>query len=170
MTLEGNATGSIADCRFAENQAHKNGASAYLQDSAFSVQQCRFTTGSAKHGGGIYAQNSRVSIEKTSASDLSARENGAFIAAEAKSSVIMAGNLVSTATSRRGGAVFLSDSDLKARDTHISQCIAETYGGAISGSFSSRFLCRDCVLENNNAEHGGAISFEYSVTNRSLYS
>ena len=138
ICLLSNSSGNITDCQFAKNSASTSGGAAYVKDSVLSVQKSSFVNGSAAQGGAIHSFFSNISIWKTDASGQSASE--------------------------LGGAIYFSKSVFKINNVKISECEAESDGGAIMGINSSRLLCSGCILIDNKARRGGAIFFKYNDT------
>ena len=162
MHVKENSLGIITDCQFDKNDASTSGGAAFVRSSALSVQKCRLAGGSATYGGGIHSVSSRVTIWETDAFGQSANEHGGFISAQSGSRVNVTRSSIVATRSRQGGAIFLSGSVFKVNNTRISQCEAESDGGAIMSSDSSRLLCSGCILVENNASRGGAIFLVYN--------
>ena len=135
---------SVKDASHYSSNTAKSGGAVFLEDnSSGNITDCQFDKNTAsRSGGAVYVRGSTLSVNKCTFKDGSADSGGAISAISSD----------------------ISESVVKSNNIKISRCEAETDGGAIMCSSSSKLLCSGCTLVDNKAIRGGAISFQYSDT------
>ena len=116
------------------------------------------TNGSSKYGGLIFARNSTQRVAQAQWYSSMSTAAGGFAAATDGSLIFINDSTLVRGKSKDGGAIWLKNSRLAARNLSIAHCEADDGGGVMGIDFST-FLCADCALHNNTAKerNGGGV-------------
>jgi len=138
-------TVTMADCSFASNQAVYGGGVCFEDFETEQLENCHFFGNTAESGGGLTLIDGAATITGGSVKNNTA--TGAYI-------------------SSYGGGIDCVSTELEIRDCEISVNSAEGdpgFGGGISlDGGPLPHLVSNCLLTNNSADTGGAISCTYS--------
>lgn len=167
--------GAIVGSELGGNQATAgHGGAIYLDNSTMAAQNTTFLNNqAADHGGAIYAQYSSLTIDANlnspAINTLAERHeetlDGSFIQASAcdplsRECSALAGNVADSDANAigSGGAIYLSDSLLTLKQTHLHHNSAYNAGGAIfqTGSSSSSAITNSLIHHNSVAIAFGA--------------
>ena len=159
----------LEDTNAIGNQADGRGGVMYAANSTVIVKHTTAVNSSSKRGGFLFAWNSTLNILQSQFISSVANVYGGFAAASKGSLIFIVDSAVERAKSKNGGAIWLKESHLVARNLSILYGQADESGGGVYGFASSTIFCSDCKLYNNSAKggNGGAIFFdtdlEYSL-------
>ena len=163
LDLRRNATGNLANVTFAGNRAEESGGHCHMKASSLRITSSSLTDGTAERGGSFFLSESTLSLSDLEIADGKASESGGFVSAGERSEMFMEStSMFNGSADVDGGAIALSESDVRAKNLTVSRCTAEKDGGAIAGRSASRILCANCTLHDNRATRGGAIFLEYT--------
>ena len=164
IRVEKNSSGIITDSQFDQNKASRFGGSIYVQDSVLSVQKCVFNEGSAENGGGIYAFTSNVSVEDTFASGLIADKYGGFLSGGTSKIRVKDCSFSENGAAEGGGAIeCYPNCSFTDTGSHYSGNSAE-FGGGIFLARNSSGIITDSQFDQNKASRsGGALRIKGSV-------
>ena len=161
--LRENSTGNLVNVTFAGNRAAESGGHCHMKASSLNVTSSSFADGTAEEGGSFFLSESLLNVSDVEVTDGKASESGGFVSAEKRSVVFVEStSMLNGSADVDGGAIALSESDIRAKDLTVSHCTADMDGGAIVGRSASRILCIGCTLQDNNATRGGAVFLEYA--------
>ena len=164
IRVEKNSSGIITDSQFGQNKASRFGGSIYVQDFVLSVQKCVFNEGSAENGGGIYAFSSNVSVEDTFASGLIADKYGGFLSGGTSKIRVKDCSFSENGAAEGGGAIeCYPNCSFTDTGSHYSGNSAE-FGGGIFLARNSSGIITDSQFDQNKASRsGGSIYVDESV-------
>ena len=163
LDLRRNSTGNLANVTFAGNRAEESGGHCHMKASSLSITSSRFTDGTAEQGGSFFLSESTLSVSDLEIADGKASESGGFVSAGERSVMFVESTwMFNGSADVDGGAIALSESDVRAKNLTVTRCTAEEDGGAIAGRSASRILCANCTLHDDRATRGGAIFLEYT--------
>ena len=163
LDLRRNSTGSLANVTFAGNRAAESGGHCHMKASSLSITSSSLTDGTAERGGSFFLSESMLNISDLEIADGKVSESGGFVSAEKRSVIFVEStSMFNGSADVDGGAIALSESDVRAKNLTASHCTAEKDGGAIAGRSASRILCVNCTMRDNIATRGGAIFLEYT--------
>ena len=113
------------------------------------------------NGGFMRGSHLELRIALSQFSSSNSNTSGGFAAIESSSIFINDSEIVG-GRSKYGGAIWMKNTDMEARNLSISHCRADNSGGGVMSRAHSTFLCADCKFENNSAEkgNGGAVFFD----------
>ena len=178
----------------ANNNSADDGGFMYVEESNVTLENTTANNSRAGYGGFMYVWGSNVTLENTTANNSRAGYGGGFVsglfselrialsqfsssnsniaggfADLESSSIFMNDSEIVCGRSKNGGAIWMGDSNMTARNLSISHCSADNNGGGVMGFAKSAFLCTDCKFENNSAQrgNGGAVFFD-SQPNQTL--
>ena len=163
LDLRRNTTGNLANITFAGNRAAESGGHCHMKASSLSVTSSSLANGTAERGGSFFLSESMLNICDLEIADGKVSESGGYVSAEKRSVIFVEStSMFNGSADVDGGAIALSESDVRAKNMTVSRCTAEEDGGAIAGRSASRILCVNCILQDNRATRGGAIFLEYT--------
>ena len=173
--------------RIEDNSAGGDGGGVWLKHSTIQVKDSLFRNNFAVHGGAVHqssssngtffnatmvkntcsgrggafftVDSSKLSISASTFRGGSAEEYGGFLAAISKSSVDLEHTIMAKGHATNGGAVFLSDSLFEGDHLNITECVADSTGGALffeSMNITMLTVGLDhSIVQNNRARLGG---------------
>ena len=145
-----NSVGRFFNVTFVNNLVDEEGCAIFANNATLIIRNARFRGFGS--GTGPYDEYS-----------------GGFLSATHHSSVLVTYTTMTNGSAELGGAIYLNDSILKAKDLNVSNCTASLSGGAVEAE-DSEFLCTNCLLVSNKAllGSGGAISIARYGRRRSV--
>ena len=154
-----NATLVIEDCTFEDNYSGQGGAIFVIFNATLYVHDTNFTRNRAFQGGAIYSSHqTKAFITSCSLECNSGNDSGGAISSWTNSTLqIRETNFTGNSGSRKGGSLYLFQTE-----SYIVQCVfhrntAEEFGGAVY-IYSSSLEMENTVFTDNNSTDGGAIS------------
>ena len=142
------------------NSALKSGGVIYAEDTRLILKHTDATNNNAMDDGGfVYAKDSTLTIAQSHISLSTSNATGGFASVSGKSSIIVNDTSIVQGRSKKGGAIWMDESHLKAVHLSITRSEAEVDGGGVLGLGSSSILCANCVFQDNSAKqgNGGAV-------------
>ena len=154
---------------FKKNHAGDGGAVEHGEKSAGYFSSVTFEENTALgYGGSVAAEYAKLSFIDSAFRNGAAGLGGSFISLSENCDVHIESTSMTRGSAKRGGAIDVLTSVLKARGLDVSNCSAETHGGALMSTYSA-IVCVDCSLQKNSArETGGGISFEAGEKDKNL--
>ena len=156
---------TISDCSGFKNSALTSGGLAFVLASNVALFSGLFAENSGSYGGGILIQNGRLNVTGCEFLNGSATSSGAGLDAIEGSFIHVHDTLFASNTAEFGGAVYLMESYFWGSHVRVSNCKADTDGGAIVANQTSSLLCSGCIFERNSASgKGGGVYLESDRT------
>ena len=160
----------LRDSVFRECLVSDRGGAIAVQQSSLRLRNATFVNGTSQTGGFLSCRGSDVTIRNAKAEGGWANRTGGFMDADEDSDIDVVNLTVTGARAAKGGAIRIFTSRLRARELHVSECVAEEAGGGLHTDPGSSVLCLKCRFEDNAAGRlGGGVSIASASFQRLAY-